>query len=193
MAAIGVSSVAVASRATAGCAPATNKSIIDAKTRGFVGNFRRALILTRKEPQRSRQARPAIASSSSSGGSLRTDSSISLGTAVIPGDVDLPVLESVLYKWANNITQSSNLPLPFAARVDKIPSGFRISSMVMSTSGTLESEVDIIVTVSPAQGTEPAMFRAIREGRETAPEWEPGLMKAMLTTLLEGVKIARKT
>lgn len=67
-----------------------------------------------------------------------------------------------------------------------------MSSMVTKgPENTLVSEVDIVVTVAPGQGSEPPMFRAIREGQESAPAWEPGLMKALLTVLIEGVKVSR--
>ncbi|KAH9573807.1 hypothetical protein CY35_01G020500 [Sphagnum magellanicum] len=117
---------------------------------------------------------------------------VSLGTAILPPDVDLPKLEALLFQWGNSITQNASLPLPYPLKVDKVEGGVRLGYISLNN-GVIENLVHIDVIVSPAEGDSNAMFQALRNGRykDKVPPGEPVIMQSLLQALRQSIQIAR--
>ncbi|GAA0149389.1 hypothetical protein LIER_08574 [Lithospermum erythrorhizon] len=131
----------------------------------------------------------------SNGGSLLggDDDGVSLGTMKLPLDTDLARFETLLFQWANSLSQGANVPLPMPLKVDKIPGGARLGFI---TVGDGKTEVDVYIDclVFPAiDNAIPPMFRAIRNGpsKDQSPPGESRIMRSLLGALQKSVEIAR--
>ncbi|KAG0569814.1 hypothetical protein KC19_6G118300 [Ceratodon purpureus] len=118
---------------------------------------------------------------------------VSLGTALLPPDVDLGRLESLLFQWGNSLTANANLPLPTSLKVDKVKGGVRLG-YIRINEGAIEDLVHIDVTVNAAEGDQKAYFQATRNGqfKDKVPPGEPLIMQSLLQALRKSIQIARE-
>ncbi|XP_043701483.1 uncharacterized protein LOC122651957 [Telopea speciosissima] len=120
------------------------------------------------------------------------DDGVSLGTMILPLDIDIPRFETLLFQWANSLCQGANLPLPVPLKVDKIKGGARLGFITIGD-GQTQVLVYIDCTVfSATEGSGP-IFRAIRNGplKDQSPPGEPRIMRSLLQALKKSVEIAR--
>ncbi|KAE8098586.1 hypothetical protein FH972_016639 [Carpinus fangiana] len=135
-------------------------------------------------------------SSPESGGIVPADDAdggISLGTMKLPPNTDLQRFETLLFQWANSLSQGANLPLPEPLKVDKVAGGARLGFIKIDDDGKTEVLVYIDCLVFPATADSGPIFRAIRNGslKDRSPPGEPRIMRSLLLALQKSVEIAR--
>ncbi|TVU36422.1 hypothetical protein EJB05_18355 [Eragrostis curvula] len=109
------------------------------------------------------------------------DDGVSLGTVKLPGNIDIPRFETLLFQWGNSLCQGANLPLPVPLKVDKIEGGIRLGFIAIDD-GATQTLVYIDCVVSPAPDGSGPVFRAIRNGpmKDQEPPGEPRIMRSLL-------------
>ncbi|KAM0947460.1 hypothetical protein DsansV1_C08g0086511 [Dioscorea sansibarensis] len=117
---------------------------------------------------------------------------VSLGTMILPPDVDIARFETLLFQWANSLSQGANLPLPVPLKVDRIEGGARLGFTDVDD-GKTEVRVYIDCLVFAATESSAPLFRAIRNGpfKNRAPPGEPRIMRSLLQALQKSVEIAK--
>lgn len=120
------------------------------------------------------------------------DVPVSLGTAELPANCDLKMLETLMFQWASSLTANANLPLNSPLKVDKIPGGVQLGIVALSDEGNVTLPVNIMVTVEPPSAAGPAMFRCVRAGpyKQLTPPGEPAIMASLLVALRTSVGMA---
>eukprot|EP00208_Stichococcus_sp_RCC1054_P006684 CAMPEP_0206139402 /NCGR_PEP_ID=MMETSP1473-20131121/5850_1 /ASSEMBLY_ACC=CAM_ASM_001109 /TAXON_ID=1461547 /ORGANISM="Stichococcus sp, Strain RCC1054" /LENGTH=203 /DNA_ID=CAMNT_0053533179 /DNA_START=153 /DNA_END=764 /DNA_ORIENTATION=+ len=89
-----------------------------------------------------------LAAAASAGGASLDDSTLQLGTAKLPADVDVVTFTGKLYQWANALTTNGqNLPLALPLRIDVVKGGFKMQLLRIGTDEQPVSVADINVTV----------------------------------------------
>nr|XP_043610297.1 uncharacterized protein LOC122582018 [Erigeron canadensis] len=116
---------------------------------------------------------------------------VSLGTMKLPMNTDLVRFESLLFQWANSMSQGAQLPLPMPLKVDKIEGGVRLGFITIGD-GVTEVPVYIDCLVFPAAAGSTPFFRAVRDGpmKDKSPPGEPRIMKSLLAALKKSVELA---
>ncbi|XP_071690044.1 uncharacterized protein [Rutidosis leptorrhynchoides] len=117
---------------------------------------------------------------------------VSLGTMKLPMNTDLNRFESLLFQWANSMSQGAQLPLPMPLKVDKIQGGVRLGFITIGD-GVTEVPVYIDCLVFPADASSSTpFFRAVRDGpmKDRSPPGEPRIMKSLLAALKKSVELA---
>ncbi|MCL7042088.1 hypothetical protein MKW94_001362 [Papaver nudicaule] len=122
-----------------------------------------------------------------------SEDGVSLGTMKLPGNIDIPRFESLLFQWANSLCQGSNLPLAYPLKVDKITGGARLGFITIKDNGETETLVYIDCLVFPSTDGSGPLFRAIRNGgdKDQSPPGEPRIMRSLQEALKKSVEIAR--
>ncbi|KAL6616422.1 hypothetical protein ACP70R_038692 [Stipagrostis hirtigluma subsp. patula] len=117
---------------------------------------------------------------------------VSLGTVKLPGNIDIPRFEILLFQWGNSLCQGANLPLPVPLKVDKVEGGVRLSFIEVDD-GATQTLVYIDCLVSPATATSGPVFQAIRNGpmKDKEPPGEPRIMRSLLQALQKSIQIAQ--
>nr|GEX46789.1 sorting nexin 1 [Tanacetum cinerariifolium] len=112
------------------------------------------------------------------------DEGVSLGTMKLPMNTDLDRFETLLFQWANSMSQGAQLPLPMPLKVDKIKGGVRLGFITIGD-GVTEVPVYIDCLVFPAVAGSTPFFRAVRDGpkKDQSPPGEPRIMKSLLAAL----------
>ncbi|KAL9256409.1 hypothetical protein AKJ16_DCAP09018 [Drosera capensis] len=120
------------------------------------------------------------------------DDGVSLGTMKLPPDTDIPRFETLLFQWANSLSQGATLPLPMPLKVDKIEGGVRLGFVTIED-GLARVSVHMDCVVIPGTGTSAPIFRAVRNGikKDKVPAGEPRIMKSLLAALRTSVEIAK--
>ncbi|RLN25376.1 uncharacterized protein C2845_PM07G29520 [Panicum miliaceum] len=120
------------------------------------------------------------------------DDGVSLGTVKLPGNIDIPRFESLLFQWGNSLCQGATLPLPVPLKVDKVEGGIRLGFVAVEDGATQTLVyIDCLVSQAP-DGTGP-VFQAIRNGpmKDKEPPGEPRIMRSLLEALQKCIQIAR--
>ncbi|EFJ12351.1 hypothetical protein SELMODRAFT_425464 [Selaginella moellendorffii] len=117
---------------------------------------------------------------------------ISLGTAKLPANVDVKLLEDLMFQWGNSLMQNANFTLELPLKVDKVKNGVRLA-YIRINEGVVEDLVYIDVLVLPpsSESTQP-FFLAQRSGKlkNSVPPGEPAIMQSLLQALKKSVQIA---
>ncbi|KAI3667508.1 hypothetical protein L6452_42572 [Arctium lappa] len=116
---------------------------------------------------------------------------VSLGTMKLPMNTDIDRFETLLFQWANSLSQGAQLPLPMPLKVDKIQGGVRLGFITIGD-GVTEVPVYIDCLVFPAVAGSTPVFRAVRDGpmKDRSPPGEPRIMKSLLAALKKSVELA---
>ncbi|KAJ9543950.1 hypothetical protein OSB04_023657 [Centaurea solstitialis] len=116
---------------------------------------------------------------------------VQLGTMKLPMNTDLEKFQSLLFQWANSLSQGAQLPLPMPLKVDRIQGGIRLGFITIGD-GVTEVPVYIDCLVFPAVAGSTPVFRAVRDGpmKDRSPPGEPRIMKSLLAALKTSVELA---
>ncbi|KAK3162551.1 hypothetical protein QOZ80_1BG0090850 [Eleusine coracana subsp. coracana] len=120
------------------------------------------------------------------------DDGVSLGTVKLPGNIDVPRFETLLFQWGNSLCQGANLPLPVPLKVDKIEGGIRLGFIAIEDGATQTLVyIDCVIFQAP-DGSGP-VFQATRNGpmKDKEPPGEPRIMRSLLVALEKSIQIAR--
>ncbi|KAL6840100.1 hypothetical protein ACP4OV_029910 [Aristida adscensionis] len=120
------------------------------------------------------------------------DDGVTLGTVKLPGNIDIPRFETLLFQWGNSLCQGANLPLPVPLKVDKVEGGIRLAFIEIDD-GATQTLVYIDCLVSPATASSGPVFQAIRNGpmKDKEPPGEPRIMRSLLQALQKSIQIAQ--
>lgn len=84
-----------------------------------------------------------------------------LATAKLPKGVDTQTFGDVLYQWAAGLTTNGrNMPFALPQKVDRTPSGFKLSFLSSNKEGEFVSVGDIVAEVEDIGGGESALVVA---------------------------------